>query len=366
MGSGASVFGFEVNQSTVAMLVGAILNTLFIGVMNVIYRKCGVILTDWENHRTDTEYENSLIYKNSIFQAVNSYTSFFYIAFAKPQDPNLFGTMLPIDENGTVVQAGSATHIPGAYIPLLDECNNDGDCMRDLVVQMIVVVIVKSYVRNLREFLGPCFRMCCFSCTAKGKGSAKREDELSGVAKLTHESGLPSARGIYWEYNEMAIQFGYCIMFAAAAPWASTLCLLNNAFERKADAMRMLYGQQRPVYLGASNIGAWASVFEALSFAAIVSNIAILGVTSDSLREVYGMDDSTVLWLCLILEHAIIVWKFVVAVRVKDAPLWVLKARAYQEWLVARGEEDEKPKALDAALLQAAYDDDDDLERFFL
>ena len=65
----------------------------------------------------------------------------------------------------------------------------------------------------------------------------------------------------------MAIQFGYITMFAAAAPWASTLCLLNNAIERKADANRMLYYQQRPRYAGASGIGAWANVFEFLSFA---------------------------------------------------------------------------------------------------
>ena len=51
-------------------------------------------------------------------------------------------------------------------------------------------------------------------------------------------------------------------MFAAAAPWAASLCVLNNAIERKADAMAMLYGRQRPAYEGASSIGAWATVFE--------------------------------------------------------------------------------------------------------
>lgn len=44
------------------------LNTIFIGVFNSVYRRVGVMLTDWENHRTPSEYENSLILKNAIFQ----------------------------------------------------------------------------------------------------------------------------------------------------------------------------------------------------------------------------------------------------------------------------------------------------------
>jgi hypothetical protein len=169
----------------------------------------------------------------------------------------------------------------------------------------------------------------------------------------------------------MAIQFGYVTMFAAAAPWAATLCLLNNVFERKADALRMLYGQQRPMYEGASNIGAcacriahhpletsvaaaqvwlhkygctsmaaqvWlhkydellcasrgagATVFEALSVAAIVTNVAILGVTSASLRSIYGLNTTQVLWVCVILEHVLLVMKFLVQVRAGRSSCWV-------------------------------------------
>ena len=53
-------------------------------------------------------------------------------------------------------------------------------------------------------------------------------------------------------------------------------------------------------------------------------------------------------------------------VRVPDAPLWVLKAAAYQEWLVRQGQDDEAPKKRDLDALQAVLDDDDDHERFWL
>ena len=37
----------------------------------------------WENHRTDSSFESALIFKTFAFQFVNSYFSFFYIAFFK-------------------------------------------------------------------------------------------------------------------------------------------------------------------------------------------------------------------------------------------------------------------------------------------
>ena len=50
----------------------------------------------------------------------------------------------------------------------------------------------------------------------------------------------------------------------------------------------------------------------------------------------------------------------------KDAPLWVLKAKAYQEWLVQRGKDHLAPSRRDAEALQAVYDEDDDLESFWM
>ena len=115
----------------------------------------------------------------------------------------------------------------------------------------------------------------------------------------------------------MAIQYGYVTMFATA-PWAAFLCLLNNLGERKADAMRMLYGEQRPRYQGASSIGAWATVFEILSFVSIATNVAIVGVTSNSLSQIYAMPLGRIT-LCIVLEHLLLLLKFVVQVRARRA-----------------------------------------------
>lgn len=51
--------------------------------LNYIYSGMAISLTDAENHRTDTEYDDSLIAKLFAFSFINSYASLFFIAFIK-------------------------------------------------------------------------------------------------------------------------------------------------------------------------------------------------------------------------------------------------------------------------------------------
>ena len=387
--SGLEVMGFSLDSNTLASLIASTVNTLFITLFNAIYRTVGIRLTEWENHRTESDYENSLIRKNFCFQFVNSYISFFYIAFAKPLEPNLFGLSVTEEVPAGTSGGGGGGTLTSQTRPLLDVCKGGsgvvagapGACMGDLVMQMLVVVVGKQFVRNLLAALIPWTQLTlaalCRTCSGKsrraggvegGRGQSNSPDELTGARKLEHESKLGAPRSMYWEYNEMAIQFGYVTMFAAAAPWAAALCMLNNYFERNLDALRMLYAQQQAPYVGASSIGAWATVFQILSYAAIVTNIAIMGLTSGALTVIYRMSSFEVTCLCIILEHLLLIWKFVVQVRVAETPRWVRKAHAYQSWLVRRGQEGMVPSDYHAEALQAQYDDEeeDEFEMFRL
>jgi len=96
--------------------IGAALNTVWISVMNVLYKRLAACLNGLEHHRTDTEYEDALIRKSFLFQCINSYGPpslsrtraplevvsidskalsiagpLVYVAFAKPNSLTLFG-----------------------------------------------------------------------------------------------------------------------------------------------------------------------------------------------------------------------------------------------------------------------------------
>lgn len=57
-----------------------------------------------------------------------------------------------------------------------------------------------------------------------------------------------------------------------------------------------------------------SALSKVLSFAAIVTNLAIVGITSNALKDVYGIESSAALWLCLVLEHLLVLLKFYVQV----------------------------------------------------
>jgi hypothetical protein len=90
------LFMQKTSFSVLGGVIGGLMNAIAIVILNKvriliffsflvfqIYRTIAAYLTNWENHRTQTDYENSLIIKIFLFQFVNSYTSLFYVGFFK-------------------------------------------------------------------------------------------------------------------------------------------------------------------------------------------------------------------------------------------------------------------------------------------
>ncbi|PIO60079.1 hypothetical protein TELCIR_18431 [Teladorsagia circumcincta] len=62
------------------------MNTVSTMILGSIYEWLVVKLTQWENHRTNSEYHNALVIKMFALQLVNNYTSLFYVAFIRPEN----------------------------------------------------------------------------------------------------------------------------------------------------------------------------------------------------------------------------------------------------------------------------------------
>lgn len=100
-------------------IIVSIVNAVQIQVMNMIYGSIAIALNNFENHRTDTEYEDALISKTFIFQFINSFSPMFYIAFVKP------------------------------YIPDLDPCM--GSCMGELQTSLGTIFMTRLAVGSITE-----------------------------------------------------------------------------------------------------------------------------------------------------------------------------------------------------------------------
>ena len=75
---------FSLEKKSFSAYVTATVLVVCITVVGDAFFAVATYLNDFENHRTDTEYEDSLILKVSVFYIFNSYTYLTFIAFVKP------------------------------------------------------------------------------------------------------------------------------------------------------------------------------------------------------------------------------------------------------------------------------------------
>uniref|UniRef100_A0A8C7PHT2 Anoctamin n=1 Tax=Oncorhynchus mykiss TaxID=8022 RepID=A0A8C7PHT2_ONCMY len=246
-------------------VTASIISFVVIMVLNILYERVAIWITDFELPRTKTDYENSLTLKMFLFQFVNYYSSCFYIAFAK----------------------GKVVGYPGQPVYLLGKYRNEecdpGGCLIELTTQLTVIMGGKAIWNNIQEVLLPWMKNLIFRyCTRVGSEKViprwEQDYQLQPIGKL----------GLFYEYLEMVIQFGFVTLFVASFPLAPVLALVNNLFEIRVDAWKIITQFRRMVPEKAQDIGAWQPILQGVAILAVASNAMIIAFTSDMIpRLVY-------------------------------------------------------------------------------
>ena len=78
--------------------------------------------------------------------------------------------------------------------------------------------------------------------------------------------------GLFDEYLEMALEFGFITSFVAAFPLAPFFALVNNVVENRLEAQKLAAETQRPLAERAQSIGLWLNILEIIARIAIISN----------------------------------------------------------------------------------------------
>ncbi|KAM9313105.1 anoctamin-4 [Gastrophryne carolinensis] len=259
------------NNSQVATTGTAVcINFCIIMLLNVLYEKVALVLTNLEQPRTESEWENSFTLKMFLFQFVNLNSSTFYIAFF----------------------LGRFTGRPGAYLRLinrwrLEECHPSG-CLIDLCMQMGIIMVLKQTWNNFMELGYPLIQNWWT------RRRLRQEHGVHGKASLPQwekDYNLQpiNAYGLFEEYLEMILQFGFTTIFVAAFPLAPLLALLNNIIEIRLDAYKFITQWRRPLASRAKDIGIWYGILEGIGILSVITNAFVIAVTSDFIpRLVYA------------------------------------------------------------------------------
>ncbi|XP_058276306.1 anoctamin-4 isoform X2 [Hirundo rustica] len=259
------------NNSQVATTGTAVcINFCIIMLLNVLYEKVALFLTNLEQPRTESEWENSFTLKMFLFQFVNLNSSTFYIAFF----------------------LGRFTGHPGAYLRLinrwrLEECHPSG-CLIDLCMQMGIIMVLKQTWNNFMELGYPLIqnwwtrRKLRQEYGTQGKTSFPQWEKDYNLQPM-------NAYGLFDEYLEMILQFGFTTIFVAAFPLAPLLALLNNIIEIRLDAYKFVTQWRRPLASRAKDIGIWYGILEGIGILSVITNAFVIAVTSDFIpRLVYA------------------------------------------------------------------------------
>ncbi|EFX61545.1 hypothetical protein DAPPUDRAFT_69282, partial [Daphnia pulex] len=181
--------------------IPTVIYAILVWFANQIYRKLATKLTEWENHRTESQFESNRVTKLLLFEFVNNFMSLFYIAFYL-QD-----------------------------IPMLQW-------------QVALMLLVFQVINQLTETLFPYLNLCY---VLKKRLNVRILAPDNPIVKQAYkESLLEPYEGTIEDYLELYIQFGYVLLFVAAYPTASLWAFINNVAELRVDAFKLVHIHRRP------------------------------------------------------------------------------------------------------------------------
>uniref|UniRef100_A0A8D0HPQ7 Anoctamin n=1 Tax=Sphenodon punctatus TaxID=8508 RepID=A0A8D0HPQ7_SPHPU len=156
------------------------LNFVIIMLLNFLYERIAIWITDMEIPRTHLEYENRLTMKMFLFQFVNYYSSCFYVAFFK----------------------GKFVGQPAAYTRMFyhwrnEECDPSG-CLIELTTQLTIVMAGKQIWGNIQEAVLPWI----WNWWGRRKARSNPEN-LYSRWEQDHDLQTFGGLGLFYEYLEM-------------------------------------------------------------------------------------------------------------------------------------------------------------------
>lgn len=286
----------------------SILNTVQITVFNILYQGIAVWLTDMENHRTDTEYEDSMITKLFVFQFINSFASFFYIAFV----------------------AQNLERPSGENEEFRGECG-DQTCMYPLMINLVIIFGTRLTLANFLDIFLPYYAT---------KQKQKKETEGFEDAKLTpvevdymlceYDDVVEGIKS----YADLGIQYAFSMLFVAALPVASLFSLASNHFKIKFIVWKVLELYQRPVPAGAQDIGTWQSIFSIVTGAAVITNAGLICFTMNVLPSNYLI--TTRIWCFFGFQWVMFIVQAAAMYLIDDEPEEVTIQKQRMDYIVSK------------------------------
>jgi len=251
-------------EGNIAIAVGIVqaIVTMF---MNKIFREVAVYATDRENHRTESDYNNSLIMKRFVFEFCDFFLYLLYIGLytlnIRLLRTNL-ATLFMIDEIRRVLTETLIPYIMQNRQKLEKKAKKGLEKAKEKANKLSNKGQAKEEKKEQEETLAN-----------KNTQEYVDQKEMEEIEKDEYE--------IFDDYLEMIITFGYITLFASAFPLAATISVVFIYFEARSDIFKLEKTLKRPHVIKTVSIGSWQLVLEVMAFMSIFTNIVLFAYASD-------------------------------------------------------------------------------------
>ena len=206
--------------------------------------------------------------KTFLFRFINSYFSFFYIAFFKRvAERDVLKQCVSLHEGEDCYKGCGTRFVPAG-------------CMEELSTQILVIFLTQTLFGNITEMIIPMFKRHYAMWkeakeTKKLKGSDHEELELEQPEAEAKYSEYRIEKESFDDFAEMVVQYGFVTLFVVAFPLTPALALANNVLELHVDSIKLCFGFRRPFPYPGQNIGQWELFMNMQSSISVVTNIAV-------------------------------------------------------------------------------------------
>ena len=271
----------------VVTLLGANVQSALILLFRWLAKLVFLFLNDFENWKTDEQYENALISKMFSYAFCNSYFPIIFVAF-------IANSVRPFDEDVSC-----------------------GESCEDYLVLLVGVIYVQNAIWN------------AFSTFLMAKAG-----EADNKTQVISEFELQPFDATTDEFLTEILELGWVMLFASASPLLPSLALLHHVWLIRSLAGKFLEKFRRPLYSCSDGIGAWTTIIEIQCLMAIVINSCLVAFNSDSLMYYFpNMNEFDRVFYAVALEHLLLAVKVVVdsAVEVPEDVKTACQIKTYQK-----------------------------------
>ena len=310
---------------------------LFLPLLNFLLMRLSILLNDFENYRTESEYRTYLIIKVFSFRFVCYFATLYYYSIISIGDDTSSEIGQQSVDNG-VLRVATGVFV---YTTVAQWWQNFVHvCFPMLIGQLRMNHRNQRLADELRELEveeADIYRKSkiCFDDQLKQRQIRLMNKRLlleQAQDKVWIELLLPT-HDSFPEYIQAVVQFIFVSCFSVVLPLTPLIVLFNYLISMRLDAYKLCRCRRRPIAEKTGGIGVWEHVLHIVAVISVLTNCWLMGFTSSQFYWIKEQISEVGLFAVIVVwEHIMLLIKYVMTTSISSLPKTVRDAMKREQY----------------------------------